>query len=515
VLVGTYFAATEVIQIQQNLFSGESPMSTNESTPEPSQFSEAEQCRLLMENVSDYAIFLVDPSGAIATWNVGAKRILGWEEIEIVGKPFDTIFTRLDQENKQPEHELKTAREKGRVEDERWHVRKDGTKLWAMGVVAGLWDDAGKLRGYAKVMRDITERKQAEVESVEANRRKDEFLAMLGHELRNPLAPILNSVLVLRQDRTTSPAQQQALSMIDRQVRQLMRLVDDLLDVSRIKMGKIHLRKERVQLSTVLNHAAETARPLINARKHRLSISLPAESVWLDADSTRIAQVIANLLNNAAKYTEPGGQIWLAAERVGGKAIVRVKDTGVGILAEMLPRVFDLFTQADRSLDRAQGGLGIGLTLVRTLVQMHEGTVEAFSEGVGKGSEFVVRLPVVPEVGMLKPETPVKEAGKKGRPLRLLVVDDNVDTAESLAMLLRLYGHDVSVGHSGPAALQAVSICKPDVVLLDLGLPGMNGYEVARRLREQKEFEKLPLIAMTTARTPIGSTQRKLASTTI
>ncbi len=464
---------------------------------EPPLRDSDEQYRLLMENVKDYAIFLMDPSGNVASWNAGAERILGWKEAEIVGKPFALIFTPGDAEQGQPEHELKVAREKGRAEDERWHVRKDGTRLWASGVVTPLWDEAGRLRGFAKVLRDITERKRTEEELAEANRRKDEFLAMLGHELRNPLAPILNTLHALRQDKAATPAQQQAVGMIDRQVRQLVRLVDDLLDVSRITRGKIHLRKERAQLSTVVNHAVETARPFINARRHHLAVSLPAESVWLEADPARLAQVFANLLNNAAKYTEPGGHIWLTAQREGNEAVVRVKDTGIGILAEMLPRIFDLFTQADRSLDRAQGGLGIGLTLVRSLVQMHEGTVTAVSEGFGKGSEFVVRLPVVPEVGGLKPEAPAKVPEKERRPLRLLVVEDNVDTAESLAMLLRLYGHDVKVSHTGPAALQAVPVHRPDVVLLDLGLPGMDGYEVARRLREQGEFEKVPLLAMT------------------
>jgi CheY-like chemotaxis protein len=317
---------------------------------------------------------------------------------------------------------------------------------------------------------------------------------MLGHELRNPLAPIMTGLQILRLDQSVSPNGQQAVGMIDRQAKHLTRLVDDLLDVSRITRGKIHLRKERVELRTIVNHAVETTRHLIASRRHELTVSLPAESIWLEVDPARMEQVISNLLSNAAKYTEPCGRIWLAAERQGPEAILRVKDTGIGILPEMLPRVFDLFVQADRALDRAQGGLGIGLTIVNALVQMREGKVEAHSPGVGKGAEFIIRLPVVPEVAPIKPEEWLPKPAKS-RPLRLLVVDDNRDTVDSLAMLLRLNGHEVSTADSGPAGLKAALSETPDVVLLDLGLPGIDGYEVARRIREKTD--KPLLIAMT------------------
>jgi PAS domain S-box-containing protein len=454
-----------------------------------------EQYRLLTESVKDFAIFLLDTQGKIATWNTGAERILGYREAEIVGQPFSLIFIPQDIVNGQPDYELEIAKDKGRSEDERWHVRKDGSQFWASGVVTPLWDNEGKLRGYAKVMRDITARKRAETDLADANRRKDEFLAMLGHELRNPLAPVTNALQILRLEQSVSPGGQQAIGMIDRQMKHLTRLVDDLLDVSRITRGKIRLSKERVELRTVVHHAVETTRPLIESRKHELTVSLPAESVWLEADPARMEQVVSNLLSNAAKYTEPCGHIWLTAERQGPEAILRVKDTGIGILPEMLPRVFDLFVQADRTLDRAQGGLGIGLTLVKALVQMHEGTVEAHSPGVGKGAEFVVRLPVVPEVAPIKPEEYPVATPVNGRPLRLLVVDDSKDTVDSLAMLLRLAGHEVSTADSGPAALQAALSDNPDVVLLDVGLPGIDGYEVARRIREKTD--KPLLVAMT------------------
>jgi PAS domain S-box-containing protein len=470
---------------------------TDTNLPAQPAQDDAELFRLLVESVKDYAIFVMNAEGRIVRWNTGAERLLGYKAGDILGQPFASIFTAKDVEDQQPEHELRTAAEKGRSDNERWHVRRDGSEFWASGVVTPLWDRDGRLRGYAKIMRDITDRKMHELALAEANHRKDDFLAMLAHELRNPLAPILNAVHVLHQDRAAGPEQRQAARMIERQARQLTRLVDDLLDVSRIARGKIHLRKERVRLVAVVQHAVDTVRPLVNSRKHELTVSLPPENVWLEADPARLEQVFANLLTNAAKYTEPGGHIWLTVEPEGTEVVIRVRDTGIGIVEEMLPRVFDLFIQADRSLDRAQGGLGIGLTLVRSLVQMHEGTVTASSAGIGKGSEFVVRLPVVSEVSELKEEAIAAAGAKRGRPLRLLVVDDNVDTAESLSLLLRLYGHEVAVAHTGPSALQQALAHKPDAVMLDIGLPGLNGYEVAQRLREHAAFRATPLIALT------------------
>jgi PAS domain S-box-containing protein len=453
-----------------------------------------QQYRLLMENVKDFAIFLLDTNGKVATWNSGAERILGFKEPEIIGQPYAIIFNPQDIVKDQPQFELEIARDKGRSEDERWHVRKDGSQFWASGVVTPLWDEDGKLRGFAKVMRDITARKRVETELAEASRRKDEFLAMLGHELRNPLAPITNSLHVLRSDQPASPDAQEAIALIDRQAKRLTRLVDDLLDVSRITTGKIHIRKERVDLHTIINHAVETTRHLVESRKHELTVFLPTGSIWLEADAARMEQVMSNLIGNAAKYTEPGGHIWVTVERQGPEAIVSIKDTGIGILREMLPDIFDLFVQGDRSLDRAQGGLGIGLTLVKALVQMHEGRVLAHSPGVGKGAEFIVCLPVVAEVLPIQPEespTPIP----RGRSLCLLVVDDSRDTVESLAMVMRANGHQVATANSGPAGLQAALGEPFDAVLLDLGLPGIDGYEIASRIREKND--KILLIAIT------------------
>jgi two-component system CheB/CheR fusion protein len=291
---------------------------------------------------------------------------------------------------------------------------------------------------------------------------------------------------------------------MERQVQHLVRLVDDLLEVSRVTRGKIELRKERVELAAIVQSALETSRPLIEEAGHDLTVSLPSEPVYLEADPTRLAQVFLNLLNNAAKYTDPGGRIWLTAELAGNEVLVRVRDTGIGIPADMLPRVFDLFTQADRTLERSQGGLGIGLSLVRSLVEMHGGTVAAHSDGPGKGSEFIVRLPLLlpGEQGEWSTVGHGVVAGALlGAPRstlgRILVVDDNCDAADSLGLLLEYLGHEVQVAHDGPSALAASRTQRPAVVLLDIGMPGMDGYEVARELRARPELEGLVLIALT------------------
>jgi signal transduction histidine kinase/CheY-like chemotaxis protein len=358
-------------------------------------------------------------------------------------------------------------------------------------------DDQGRVVGYVAAILNITDRKRVEEALRLADRRKDEFLAMLAHELRNPLAPIRNSTQVIRLLGTTDPNVQRATELVERQVQHMTRLVDDLLDVSRITSGKIKLQKEPVELAAVVARAVETARPLIDARRHELAVTLPREAMPLDADPTRLAQVIANLLTNAAKYTEEGGHIRLTVERQGGTAVVGVRDDGVGIPREMLASVFTLFTQVDRTLARSEGGLGIGLKLVKSLTELHGGTVEARSEGPGKGSEFVVRLPV-----LRTPQAP--EAGKADRtaqghspPRRVLVVDDNVDAAESLAMLLRVGRHDVRTAHDGPTALRVAEAFRPEVMLLDIGLPRMDGYEVARRLRGQAVMKGVLLVALT------------------
>ena len=321
----------------------------------------------------------------------------------------------------------------------------------------------------------------------ESDRRKDEFLAILAHELRNPLAPIRNSVEILRARGATAPEMQWATNVIDRQAKQMSRLVDDLLDVSRITRGMILLHKERIELSEVVNSAVEASRPLIEKRKHELTVTMPPAPIHLDADLTRLSQVVLNLLNNAAKYTEHGGRIGLAVERDGEHVLIRVTDTGIGIPGEMLPRIFAMFTQVDRSLERTEGGLGIGLTLVQRLVDLHGGTVEARSEGPGLGSEFVVRLPIATGAGRAaSPRTAVDDEGGIDSRRRILVVDDNQDSIETLEMLLRSLGHEVHAAHDGLEAVEAAAALQPDVVLMDIGLPKLNGFDAARRIRDQR-----------------------------
>ena len=346
------------------------------------------------------------------------------------------------------------------------------------------------------IVMDVTARKRAEEALREADRRKDEFLAMLGHELRNPLAPIRNAAEVLRLLGPADPRLQKAGDVIARQVAHMTRLVDDLLDVSRITRGKVTLHMERIDLAAVVAAAVEHTRPLFEARRHRLAVELPPETVWLEGDKTRLAQVLGNLLTNAAKYSEEGGEVRLTAARDGGEAVVLIRDGGVGIPPDFLPHVFDLFTQGQPTLARSQGGLGVGLTVVRRLVELHGGRVEAHSEGPGRGSEFVVRLPLPPDGG--RSGSPTEGAAPRPAPARrVLVVDDDRDGADSLAMLLRVGGHQVAVAYDGPGAVAAAREFLPDVVLLDLGLPGMSGYEVAARLRQEPALARTLLAAVT------------------
>jgi len=352
-------------------------------------------------------------------------------------------------------------------------------------------------------IRDITNRRRLEEELrkiaadlSEAARRKDEFLAMLAHELRNPLAPIHNAVQMLRLTDGNREAVQAASEMLERQVSQMVRLVGDLVDMSRMSQGKIELRRGRIELASVVNHAVEAARPLMERMEHDLTVTLPARPVYLSADPTRLAQVVGNLLNNACKFTDKGGRISLTVERDGEQAVIRVRDNGIGIAARRLLRVFDMFMQVDTSLERSVSGLGIGLTLVKQLVEMHGGTVEAHSEGLGHGSEFVVRLPIL--VGAPKP--PPDPSGTESTPTtvrRILVVDDNRDSAESLATLLTFSGHVTHTAYDGLEAVEAAATFQPDVLLLDIGLPKLNGYEAARKIREQPSGKGLVIIALT------------------
>lgn len=735
-----------------------------------------ERFRLLVEGTKDHAIFMLDPSGRVASWNPGAERITQYRSDEIVGQHFSCFYTADDLQLGKPDQELRVAASAGRYEDEGWRVRKDGTTYWADVVISALYDDAGKLRGFSKITRDMTEKKRADeiaqrllqeeaarqaaetnaqliqehrerlqvtlasigdavistdaegritflnpvaeqltgwrqadanarsildvfkilneqtrqpvenpvlqalnekvivglahqtilitrdgeerpiddsaapirgesgtilgavlvfrdvterrkvedqlrsseqrfarfmqnlpglawikdlqgryvfanvaaqrafsrqqadlygktddevfppetavqfrqndqqaissgtgiqvVEALQqadgaihyslvskfpipdsegqkslvggmaiditeqrrieqalrdADRLKDEFLATLAHELRNPLAPIRNSLQILKMPRVDAAIAQQTRDMMERQVQHLVRLVDDLLDVSRVMRGKVELRKEPVQLATIVARAVETAQSLIELQEHELDISISPESLLLDADPIRLVQVVGNLLTNSAKYSEPHGHIWLTAEREGDRAVLKVRDAGIGIAPDILPHVFELFVQADHSSTKAQGGLGIGLTLVKNLVEMHEGTVEAHSAGLGKGCEFVIRLPLM--LRQVEQTSDYESDLEKQTPphsgCRLLVVDDNHDAAMSLSLMLQLQGHEVRTAHNGPAALEIAATYHPDLIFLDIGMPDMDGYEVARRMRQQPGLEKVVLAALT------------------
>jgi PAS domain S-box-containing protein len=377
-------------------------------------------------------------------------------------------------------------------------VRPDGEVRWVANLGRVDYDAAGGASRVLGIVMDVTDRKAAEQALREADRRKDEFLAIIAHELRNPLAPIRNAVRVAQRLGAGDPQLRQMHDVIERQADQLTRIVEDLLDVAQITQGRVVLRRERLDVVSIVARAIETSRPLLDAQRHHLSVALPPEPLRVDGDLVRLAQVLSNLLNNAAKYTEPGGRIWLGAEADGDEILLRVRDDGVGIAPEALGRIFDLFMQADRSLDRAQGGFGIGLTLVRRLIELHGGRVEAFSPGLGGGSEFVVHLPTARAAARLR-----ESAGPPALPIvptvphRVLVVDDNSDAADSLALLLRIDGHDVRVAHEGDGAIATARGFRPEVVLLDIGLPGMSGYEVARRLRVEPDASAPTLVALT------------------
>ncbi len=362
-----------------------------------------------------------------------------------------------------------------------------------------LRDEEGRILYWFGTNTDISDIKRMEEALRDADRRKDEFLATLAHELRNPLAPISNSLQLLKMPRLDAALVQKTRDIMERQVHQLVRLVDDLLDVSRVTRGKIDLRREPVELATVVASAVETAQPLIGLQGHRLDISLPPESLLLDADPVRLAQVVGNLLTNSAKYTEPNGHIGLTVLREGAEAVLRVRDDGIGIAPDVLPHIFDSFVQVDHAATRSQGGLGIGLTLVKNLVEMHNGTVEARSSGLGKGCEFIVRLPLLSQAKNEKAqaESVEPQSSPQSSGHRLLVVDDNQDAATSLAAFLRLQGHEVRVAFSGSEALDLVTDYRPAMIFLDIGMPGMDGYEVACRLRQLPGLGQTILAALT------------------
>ena len=480
---------------------------------------QSELLRVTLASIGD-AVIAADGRGLVTFLNPVAERLTGWSPAaSAVGRPLAEVFclvpsTAGDRVSSiGPEEQ--TAPLVPRAEG-RWAtaelIARDGTHRSVDGTASPIHDAAGNAVGSVVVFRDISERKHLERELkrradelAERDRRKDEFLAMLAHELRNPLAPVRNALQVLGLEQSPDPVTAEMGSILVRQVHNLVRLVDDLLDVSRITQGKVELRKQPVELGVLAAGTVESQRPLLEQRRHRLELSLPSGPVWVEADPARLEQVLSNLLNNAAKYTPEGGHIRVALERSAGppgEAVLRVRDNGIGIAADMQTAIFDIFQQADRVPGRVSEGLGLGLTLVRNLMELHGGTVEAHSAGPGQGSEFIVRLPLrsggdeVGSEGTREGDARPAAAARKG--LRVLVVEDNVDGARSLGLLLRLDGHEVRAVHDGPAALVEAAAFRPEVVLLDIGLPrGMDGYEVARRLRQLPGNESAFLVALT------------------
>ncbi len=460
-----------------------------------------QQFRALVEQIKDYAIFMTDPNGRPTSWNEGVRRVLGMEEDEFLQQDFASrTYTVQDLQDEVPQNELREAADTGTAVSERWMRKGDGTEFFALGVTTCLVDDQEEPLGFIKVLRDQTERKRMEDELrcvaddlAEADRRKDEFLAMLAHELRNPLAPIRSGLDLLAME--DPPQNQDVITLMQEQVEHVVRLVDDLLDVSRIMRGKVELRSQTVELATLVNRSVDAIRSTVAAHHHDLQVSLPEQPIWLNADPVRIVQVLENLLNNAAKYMEPGGRMELSGELRDGQAVVQVKDQGIGIERDLLPNVFELFTQSTRSLDRSQGGLGIGLTLVQRLVQMHGGTVTADSPGVGCGSTFTVTLPVTESPPPIEvPALPAPDHIAR----RIVIVDDNQGAAWLLSKLLSKLGdHEIQTAHDGPSALKLVLETHPEIVLLDIGLPGMDGLEVARAIRANPAYDDILLIALT------------------
>lgn len=589
-----------------------------------------ERFRLLADGMQDYAIFMLGPDGLVSDWNVGAQRLKGYRADEIIGRHFSCFYTDEDVRAAKPQHELDGAAEQGRIEEEGWRVRKDGTRFWADAIITALRDDAGNLRAFAYLIRDFTERTQAQevlrqsderyrlvlqatndalwdinldtstvfwneayatifdrppstqhswdwwrehihpddrdrameglrsaiegdastwsceyrfqrkdgswvdvldraviardpsgqarrivgamqdqtdrkcteaalraanLQLAEADRRKNAFLAMLSHELRNPLAPIRNSAYILEYAAPGSEKARRALAVIDRQAAQLARLVDDLLDVTRISRNKIQLQRRRLELNELVGRTVEDYRSLFDAADIRLEFLASPAPVFVDADCNRLAQVLGNLLQNAAKFMGRGGatSVSVATDPAEHRAILRVADTGVGMTPEMLSHLFQPFSQADATLDRSKGGLGLGLALVKGLVELHGGEVSAFSAGIGKGSEFIIRLPL--DLGTFAPPPPARQDPAKGHH-RILLIEDNIDSAESLREVLELGDHEVAVAYNGPEGIAKAREFCPDVALCDIGLPGMDGYAVARAFRADTMLNRTFLVAL-------------------
>ncbi|MES2949625.1 MAG: PAS domain S-box protein [Pseudomonadota bacterium] len=444
--------------------------------------------RLLVESVKDYAIYMLSPEGVIQSWNSGAELIKGYSASEVIGKHFRMFYRSQDRQSGAPEEELKLALQAGRVEQEGWRQRRDGSVFWANVILTPIFDDQRHLRGYAKVTRDMTERRQL-LELENSSQRMNEFLAMLAHELRNPLAPMRNAVSILQLEQSPSTIVKSGRDMIDRQLSHLTRLVDDLLDVGRLTTGKIHLKTEQLDYAEVVANCMDAVRPLAETRRHRLTVDMPVNQVRVKGDATRLTQALQNLMINAVKFTPEGGDIRLKVWVEGEHLHTAITDTGVGLMPEALNDVFTLFAQVDGAAS-GQSGLGIGLTLAKSMVELHGGMLYASSAGLGLGSTFTFVLPGAREVAVDGQPT---QAAKK----LLLVCDDNRDAADSLSEVLRMLGFQVVTVYDGAGAEAAVRAALPSAVFLDLSMPDTTGYALLKKLKEIAGEQPLQAFAVT------------------
>ncbi|HEX7230712.1 MAG TPA: PAS domain S-box protein, partial [Candidatus Binatia bacterium] len=446
---------------------------------------------------SDDAIVSKDLNGRIMTWNTGAERLFGYRDTEAVGQPI-TIIIPPDRIHEEAEI-LRRIRNGDRVDHyETVRRRKDGSPVEISLTISPVRAADGTIIGASKIARDITERRVMERQLREADRQKDNFIAILAHELRNPISPIQNAVKILQLERPNDHELLEYCDLIETETMQINRLLGDLLDSSRITQGKLSLRKERINLIAAVNRAIEASRSAVGEAGHNLTVDLLTQPLIVEADPMRLTQVFSNLLNNAAKFTESKGHIRVIAERESNHAVVRIKDTGIGIAPELLPRIFDMFVQGETVTERSHGGLGLGLTLARDIVQLHGGKIEAKSDGLGKGSEFVVALPLsVP----LQPHESARSAavkiGTTAVPRRIIVVDDSKNQVLSLERLFKRMGHEVRVAYDAAGAIRVMEEFLPDFALIDIGLPGVNGYDLARQLRDRPQFRNVTLIAQT------------------
>ncbi|RQS12362.1 response regulator [Burkholderia sp. Bp9002] len=450
--------------------------------------------RTVVESITDYAVFMLDREGHVVTWNAGAEHIKGYRADEIIGRHFSCFYPPDAIAAGRPSRALAEAAAHGRFEDEGWRVRKDGSLFCASATISAVRDEAKHLCGFIKITRDMTERRR--LEELEAStRRLSVFIAMLAHELRNQLAPLRNSIGVLQSVPAADAAFEACRDAADRQLAQLTRLVDDLLDIGRITAGKIELDSRPVAVRDIVCRAAEGIQPLLAARAQSIQIDLPAESVVLQGDEIRLIQVLHNLLDNASKFSPTGGRIDIDA-RVDGRAVViRVSDWGIGIAPRALESIFDLFVQEGEASPHTVGGFGLGLAICRSFVELHGGTITAHSEGLGRGATFVVRLPIR-RANTASVASPRNGAPRPAAPLRIVVVDDNRDAADTLAILLRVKGHAPHAAYDARHALALAHEHVPHLMLLDLSMPDVDGFALLRALRSIDALRRTRFVAV-------------------